>query len=375
MSIKTREQSIESISNSVPKDLLKKAITGGYSDAALSFMADLRDKYLNKILDSSFSANAVNKLTEACESGKLGYGDLSRIVRFAPHYARHEKYIDDMLSSIDKGVFPTTAAKIFAAVGYEEMPYNEALDLVKSGAFYPTDYAGFSVTEDVSRELDKMCYPLRACEGFNHCYDIDSADRLEGALGRGAAITVSDKTIAVKVNEAMKREDWLDLRDYITNEMGEYLHDMSGSVFDELCADFECVKLSEVLYDKVRAEYDKFISDMRREPVDVVIESAYEIVWKDNITQYLENENPDISQKQYAALMTSKNTLDEIYEEWCSNGELHSYDDIGTVLECTANAISYSLEHNQKEQEQPPVIPEVKAEDIPAPTEPKRRSR
>ena len=196
-------------------------------------------------------------------------------------------------------------------------------------------------------------------------------------MGRGAAITVPDKMIAVKVNEAMKREDWHDLREYITSEMGQYIGDLSGNIFDEICSDFECVKLSDVLYDKVRAEYDKFISDMRKEPVDVVIESAYEIVWKDNITQYLENENLDISQKQYAALLTSKNTLDEIYEEWCSNGELHSYDDIGTALECTANAISYSLERNQKEQvqEQPPVIPEVKAEDIPAPTEPKRRSR
>lgn len=375
MSIKNRDESIEIISNCVPKDLLKKAITGGYSDAALSFMADLRDKYLNKILDSSFSANAVNKLTEACESGKLGYGDLSRIVRFAPHYARHEKYIDDMLSSIDKGVSPTTAAKIFAAVGYEEMPYNEALELVKSGAFYPTEYAGLSVEEDVSRELDKMCYPLRACEGFNYCYDIDSADRLEGALERGAALTVPDKTIAVKVNEAMKREDWDDLREYITSEMGQYIGDLSGNIFDEICSDFECVKLSEVLYDKVKAEYDKFISDMQKGTTAAAIESAYEIVWKDNITQYLENENPNLSKNQYAALISSKNALDEIYEEWCSNGELHSYDDVEIAIGDTAKKREYSLEQEQRMREQPPVIPEVKAEDIPAPTEPKRRSR
>lgn len=374
MSIKNRDESIEIISNSVPKDLLKRAITDGYSDAALSFMADLRDKYLNKMLDSSFSANAVNKLTAACESGKIGYGELSRIMRFAPHNARNEKYIDDMLGSIDKGVFPDTAAKIFAAVGYEEHSYNEALDLVKSGAFYPTEYAGLSVEEDVSRELGRMGYPLRACEGFNYCYDIDSADRLEGALERGAAITVPNKTIAVKVNEAMKREDWHDLREYITSERGQYIGDLSGNVFDEICADFECVKLSEVLYDKVKAEYDKFVSDMQKEPVGVVIESAYEIVWKDNITQYLENEIPDLSEKQFSALMTSKNTLDEIYGEWCSNGELHSYDDVGIAIEDTAKNMEYSLEREQREreQQQPPVIPKTKLDDSPAP---KRKSR
>ncbi len=262
MSIKSRDESIELISKSVSKDLLKKAITGGYSDAALSFMADLRDKYLNKILDSSFSANAVNKLTEACESGKIGYGDLSRIMRFAPHYARNEKYIDDMLDSIDKGVFSETAAKIFAAVGFEEKSYNEALDLVKSGAYYPTEYAGLSVEDDVARELGRMGYPLRACEGFNYCYDIDSADRLEGALERGAAITIPDKSVAVELKKAMYNEDWIDFRNYIIKEMGDNMSDLTGTDFAELRQGFDCENMSKVLYNKVKAEYDKFISDM-----------------------------------------------------------------------------------------------------------------
>lgn len=375
MSIRNRDESIEIISNSVPKDLLKRAITDGYSDAALSFMADLRDKYLNKMLDSSFSANAVNKLTAACESGKIGYGELSRIMRFAPHNARNEKYIDDMLDSIDKGVLSDTAAKIFTSVGYEEHSYDEALELVKSGAFYPTEYAGLSVEEDVARELGRMGYPLRACEGFNYCYDIDSADRLAGALERGAAITVSDKTIAVKVNEAMHREDWLDLHDYIISEMGDNISALSGEDFIRLRKDFEIEKLCNELYNKVRAEYDTFITAMQKETTAVAIESAYEIVWKDNIVQYLENKTPDLSANQYSALMMSKNTLDEIYGEWCSNGELHSYDDVGIAIEDTAKNIEFSLEREQREREQPPVIPEVKAEEIPAPTEPKRKSR
>lgn len=377
MSIKNRDESIEIISNSVPQDLLKRAITDGYSDAALSFMADLRDKYVRKMLDSSLSANAVNKLTAACEGGKIGYGDLSRIMRFAPHNAWNEKYIDDMLGSIDKGVFPDTAAKIFTAVGYEEMSYNETLDLVKSGAYYPTEYAGLSVEYDVARELGRMGYPLRACEGFNYCYDIDSADRLEGALGRGAAITISDKSVAVELKKVMYNEDWIDFRNYIIKKMDEDISDLTGTDFAELRQGFDRENMSEVLYNKVKAEYDKFISDMQKEPVGVVIESAYEIVWKDNIVQYLENKTPDLSANQYSALMMSKNTLDEIYEEWCSNGELHSYDDVGIAIEDTAKNMEYSLEREQREREQQPspVIPEVKSEDIPAPTEIKRKSR
>lgn len=375
MSIKNRDESIEIISNSVPKDLLKRAITDGYSDAALSFMAGLRDKYVRKMLDSSLSASAVNKLTAACESGKIGYDDLSRIMQFAPHNAQNEKYIDDMLGSIDKGVLPDTAVKIFAAVGYEEHSYNEALELVKSGAYYPTEYAGLSVKEDVSRELAEIGYPLRACEGFNYCYDIDGIERLEGALERGAAITIPDKSVALELKKAMYNEDWIDFRNYIIKEMDEDISDLTGADFEKLRQGYERENLAVALYDKVKSEYDKFISDMKKEPVGVVIESAYEIVWKDNITQYLENEIIDLSQKQFSALMTSKNTLDEIYEEWCSDGLLHSYDDVGIAIEDTAKNMEYSLEREQKTREQSPVIPEVKAEDISAPTELKRKSR
>lgn len=363
--------------------MLKKAITNGYSDLALSFMADLKDEYLNKMLGSGFSASAVNKLTEAAENGKLSYGDLARIMRFAPYNARNEKHIDDMLNSIDKGVFPETAAKIFAAVGYAEMSYNDALDLVKSGAYYPTDYAGLSVEDDVAKELGKMGYPLRACEGFNYCYDIDSADRLAGALERGAAMIIPDKQLAVEIKKAMGSEDWQDFRNFITERMGDKISDLTGADIFALRQGFECEMMSEKLYNKVNAEYLNFISEMKKESTDVVIGSAYEIVWKDDITHYLENEALDLSPKQFAALMSSKNTLDEIYEEWCSNGELSSYDDIATALEDTANSIIYSEKHRQQEREQPPVIPEQKiekspeekTENISVPTEPKRKSR
>lgn len=71
------------------------------------------------MLESSFSANAVNKLTAACESGKIGYGELIRIMRFAPQNAQNEKYIDDMLGSIDKVVFSDTAVKVITVVEYK----------------------------------------------------------------------------------------------------------------------------------------------------------------------------------------------------------------------------------------------------------------
>ena len=67
-------------------------------------------------------------------------------------------------------------------------------------------------------------------------------------------------------------------------------------------------------------------------------------MWKDNITQFIENEPFMLSKKQYAALLSAKNTLDEIYDEWLSNGDLHTYDDIAITLEDTAGKILVSLD-------------------------------
>lgn len=106
---------------------------------------------------------------------------------------------------------------------------------------------------------------------------------------------------------------------------------------------------------KVNIEYRNFIADMKTQPPERIIEAAYEITWKDSITQYIENENLRLSTKQLQALMSSNNSLDEIYEQWCQNGELHSYDDIQTALDDTANNIVLSLERsNDAELTAPP---------------------
>lgn len=103
-------------------------------------------------------------------------------------------------------------------------------------------------------------------------------------------------------------------------------------------------QLSNDLCDKVNAEYTEFIEDMQKQSAGYIIEAAYEIMWKDNIAQFIENEPFTLSKKQYAALLSAKNTLDEIYDEWLSNGDLHTYDDIAVTLEDTAGKILVSLD-------------------------------
>ena len=97
------------------------------------------------------------------------------------------------------------------------------------------------------------------------------------------------------------------------------------------------------LYKKVQAEYDGFIAEMKGKSADEIIESAYQIVIKDEITTFCRDCSPKLNDRQFEALLSSKNALYEIFEQWCKNGELHGLADIGIAIEETADRILVSL--------------------------------
>ena len=82
------------------------------------------------------------------------------------------------------------------------------------------------------------------------------------------------------------------------------------------------------LYDKIKSEHSKFISDLKTKSANDIILSAYEIVTKNDILMFCENENPNLTDEQFKFLLSRSALLDEVFECWCSNGELTSYDDI-----------------------------------------------
>lgn len=364
MYIRSREESIEQLSETLNPEQLRKAITQRYSALSLSVIADFKKEYADKLIDSRFSAETINKLTKAYYDEKINTEDLFIAVKYSG--GENEKYIDDFLDSIDKGFYHGNAAKTFLAVLFEDCNYKEAAEYVKSGAFYPTEYGSLSLEKDVAVELDKMGVPLRACEGFNNNYDVDD---LNEALKRFAAIFVQNKSLAVKVCEYMKLPDWNNFKEYIEIKTCGRQSDLSGDKLSELRKDFDRKNLDVQLYKKIQSEYNKFIAEMKKEPAEIIIESAYEIVSKENILMYCEEYDLKLSEKQFAALMTSQNTLDEVYREWCDNGEWHGIDDIGLALEETADRIQISIDRKISEQKTEPVPEQKQA------VKPKNKSR
>ena len=101
---------------------------------------------------------------------------------------------------------------------------------------------------------------------------------------------------------------------------------------------------ANLLYEKVQAEHDDFIAKMKCKPADEIIESAYQIVIKDEITVFCRDCSPRLTDRQFEALLSSKNALYEIFEQWCKNGELHGLEDIGIAIEEAADRILVAIE-------------------------------
>ena len=97
------------------------------------------------------------------------------------------------------------------------------------------------------------------------------------------------------------------------------------------------------LYEKVQTEYDDFIAEMKDKSADEIIESAYQIVIKGEITVFCRDCSPKLTDGQFEALLSSKNALYEIFEQWCKNGELHGLADIGIAIEEAADRILVSF--------------------------------
>lgn len=350
MTIRSREESIEALSERLKPEQLRKVITQGYSDISLSVMADFSKQYEFDISDSGFSPQTINKLSEAYMKNVISADDLYRITDYSHHTTANEPYINDFLKSIDAGFHHETAAKIFAAVNFEDCTYTEAVDYVKSGAFYPTNYASLSVTNKVAEELHDINVPLRACEGFNYCYDISN---LNEAFDNNAAFFVQDKDMAVVVHDLMKNQDWEKFKERA--DLSEFTADALQNSYQH----FQKSKVVDTLKEKISSEHSAFLNDMLERSPEVIIKSAYEIVTKDEISMYLRLNEPPLSIEQCNSLLSSSNSLDEIYNEWVNNEMCRVIDDVALAMQSAADKIHISIDREKQKGMAEP-IPEQK---------------
>ena len=74
---------------------------------------------------------------------------------------------------------------------------------------------------------------------------------------------------------------------------------------------------NELLYNKMKKEFDSFISELKTKPPEQIIEGSYEKVIKEDLLAIFEY--TEFSQTEAKSLYRLKAPLDDIYQEWCGN--------------------------------------------------------
>lgn len=77
--------------------------------------------------------------------------------------------------------------------------------------------------------------------------------------------------------------------------------------------------LNQKVCDKMQAELDEFIAEFKTKSSSEIIECAYELIYKEDILQSFDFDiqcNNPLTNEQAKALLSLKNPLDYLYQEW-----------------------------------------------------------
>lgn len=103
---------------------------------------------------------------------------------------------------------------------------------------------------------------------------------------------------------------------------------------------------NELLYEKVQAEYDAFIEELKQMTPEQVIDRAYEKVTKENMVTIIREEN--LTPAEAKALNREKYPLDRMYQEWLDT-DVSEMQMLKDSIDDTAKKAVKEMKEKQKE--------------------------
>ena len=106
------------------------------------------------------------------------------------------------------------------------------------------------------------------------------------------------------------------------------------------------MSFTDLLYEKVQAEYDTFIEELKQMTPEQVIDKAYEKVTKENIVTIIQEEN--LTPAEAKALCREKYPLDRMYQEWLDT-DVSEMQMLKDSIDDTAKKAVKEMKDKQKE--------------------------
>lgn len=121
-------------------------------------------------------------------------------------------------------------------------------------------------------------------------------------------------------------------------------------------------QLENKLYERMSAENETFLTDLKAKPVDEIISHAYEIACRDNLLMLFEDET-SLSERQLAVLNEFEHPLSQLYTDWLSRDtdEMDAFRD--SIASCADDILRKRVEEKYRDPAQP-IYPKTRLEAI-----------
>ena len=106
------------------------------------------------------------------------------------------------------------------------------------------------------------------------------------------------------------------------------------------------VDYNELLYEKVQAEYDAFIEELKQMTPEQVIDKAYQKVIKENMVIAIQD--MELTPSEAKALCREKYPLDRMYQEWLDT-DVSGMQMLKDSIDDTAKQAVKEMKEKQKE--------------------------
>ena len=119
-------------------------------------------------------------------------------------------------------------------------------------------------------------------------------------------------------------------------------------------------QLENKLYERMSAENETFLTDLKAKPVDEIISHAYEIACRDNLLMLFEDET-SLSERQLEVLMEFDHPLEALFDDWINrdSDEMDRFRD--SVEACADDILRKRVEEKYRDPAQP-IYPNTRSE-------------
>ena len=326
----TKDENLSKIAEMVTPETFARILEKNYSDRTLDFIAPSAAASA-AFANSHYNTESVEKLMKAKDTGLIDQFDVMHIMKSSEATIWNERYMDDFLTAIRRGMSPSAAVNAFIAANNERLSFDRTTKLFSSGVYIPKNDR-LILTQGIAWELHDLGITLTA-DAIDYKYTVED---VAASYGNGHFIRFEDNELALKIAEMRFKPDWTGFKEFLKGQLDGSMDKLTPFILDSMEKKYQKVLISKVLSDKVMGEYEAFIADIKTKSPDEIVSAAYEIVQKDNITDFFSFNSSELSREDIDILLESDDILDKTYQKYFDLTQQHGLIEINTAVEETA---------------------------------------